>query len=1076
MMRIGKRLWGMMWVLLASAVLAAGRDYGEAFTALPAVRIAPSESGQAFAAVQLPAVARRPGFTAVLAFRVRAAHTTPRGWSHLMSLELNGKAVTPARFSGEVRLLFRGERMVDNYSSDPAKNQTEWWRNGRLLVFYSPEVGARLDPHATTALEEGLDYYLDAGDLLRADGENTLRLGYYLKRGALKNNPELLVERLRVVYVPDAELRKAQLRLKPGRQKDTAGRSFENAFVFNQALEIPPAPSGIASAACELPAVPARGGYVPVLRFDARIRNSALSGWHHYFFLKVNGVRLEKQMPSGAQRLLYRGETVSSTYESWSAAKGREWWGSGMLLAFFAPPSATLPDPHLLSARDEGFVYYLDISDCVHLSRIGADDRLEGGEPNLVEFGYSPAAGMIAKGMPLLLKDINIVYIPEAEMRKARPAIPLTRREQGEAAARLSFAGGTLQVNTTGGLEIAVGQDRFFVETRVSYAARPAMKFNRLAASKLEGEVGWKPEVRQVSADEAVVTAQGRDYAFRRRILRDGHRFRVVDTIANAGKGEIGLAVFEELSANQPARSDYRLAGLANARGAGYDAGVNPTVYAPGEHGAAVGLLVEDTLSRCKLEMGARANLLSVGIPAVGLPPGETLVREWAIYPRPENRGYYDFINQVRRDWKVNITVPGPSVSAEHAIPPATLKPAFLQVRPWFEYATGAGLSRDEFLAEVKPRMAALRKAYPGVVILASLETNLVPLDCTNLPWKDELPLTYGDRTNENSQYGIYASAEATRKLDALTPLRDSILRSADGRALLDTYFIYKKQALVNLMVQPDGGNARERQIHEQIDFCVDVAGFDGIYLDQFPPKPREGYSLDRWDGRSVTLNPDGTIATKFYSYAYKGVGARVRIIEKVRSKGVMFRCNGSPVSREEQGLGIVSFHEQENTRFDPMLFLDEKPPETISQVSAHLAPSPAVVILRPGRYTRDFALFPRLVTKGIILALRNGVLPYYYNVGPESAKVDCTLGNHCFPFTTVELHEGWLVGKERTITAVSGEYAVAGTRRPAVFSFDRNGYPKEATGVAITGGPGKWRAKVQLDDWNEVTILEVRD
>ena len=423
------------------------------------------------------------------------------------------------------------------------------------------------------------------------------------------------------------------------------------------------------------------------------------------------------------------------------------------------------------------------------------------------------------------------------------------------------------------------------------------------------------------------------------------------------------------------------------------------------------------------------------------------------------------------------MTLIGPTIAGEMDGWPESLRPAFKHIRPWFEFATGAMMNRDEYLAAVRPKIEMHKKAFPGIYVLAELEANLVPLNCENLAWKDELPLTYGDRTRPDSRYGAYATQSATAKIDAISPLKDSILRSADGRALLDSYFIYAGQPIVNLMVQPELNNARFRQILEQIDFLVDNAGFNGIYVDQFPPKPREGYSYDRWDGRSVTLQADGTIATKFYSYAYTGVSARVKIIEKVRAKGCLFRCNGSPVSKEEQAMRIFSFHEQENSRFEPMLFLDGKPPETISQVSAHLAPSPATMLLRPAHYTRDHSLFPRIVTKGIIMALRNGVIPYYYNLGSVGAGVNCDLGNHLFPFTTVELHEGFLIGAERTVTAVSGEFGLSGKKPPTIYCYDRDGNPKNPAGmVTVSGLPEHWTVSVKLDDWNAVAIMEVGD
>ena len=298
---------------------------------------------------------------------------------------------------------------------------------------------------------------------------------------------------------------------------------------------------------------------------------------------------------------------------------------------------------------------------------------------------------------------------------------------------------------------------------------------------------------------------------------------------------------------------------------------------------------------------------------------------------------------------------------------------------------------------------------------------------------------------------------------------------------MIDNYYVYKPIPLINLMVQPERGNYRYRRFFEQIDFLMDKAGFDGVYIDQFIPYIVGGFSEDRWDGCTVTLDESGRIKSKRYSYAITGAPARADIVKHVIQKGGYVITNGHPVSREEQNAGVLSFQEMENDLINPVFFMDQKPPECRWQAAGHLA-TPIILGLRPNLHQQSVTdgrdRRAEILTKGIITALRNGQLHYYYSTeipqtGPYAGGFE--LGNRMFPFTPVELHEGYLIGKERTITAISGVYTVGGKKAPLIRRFNLFGNPAEAD-CKVSGSPGSWQVECKLNDWNEVVVIEVQD
>ena len=62
--------------------------------------------------------------------------------------------------------------------------------------------------------------------------------------------------------------------------------------------------------------------------------------------------------------------------------------------------------------------------------------------------------------------------------------------------------------------------------------------------------------------------------------------------------------------------------------------------------------------------------------------------------------------------------------------------------------------------------------------------------------------------------------------------------------------------------------------------------------------------------------------------------------------------------------------------------------------------------------------------------AMKNGALYYHYN-----NQAACpTITTKMYPFTPVEIHSGWLLGRERILTTHSGEFPMSITRKEAGF------------------------------------------
>jgi hypothetical protein len=428
----------------------------------------------------------------------------------------------------------------------------------------------------------------------------------------------------------------------------------------------------------------------------------------------------------------------------------------------------------------------------------------------------------------------------------------------------------------------------------------------------------------------------------------------------------------------------------------------------------------------------------------------------------------------VRREWDVNFTIQGPF---QFDLPADARNHARLcAVGPWFDYNNGAGMSREKYLETYSKLVAERRKTHPNDILMPLLENNLVSVDTRTLPGGEKIPTSPAG--GPRGTYGLELTKEQTAVL-AATPYADSVIRTEDGRIVIDTH--YASAPYINLMLYPRRGNYRQKQYFDQIDFMMDKVGYRGIYIDQFslawgPLERMDRRTLEQWDGHTVDIDPKtGRIARRYTDCALVGADARADVLKHILGKGGVAVCNSFPCVRQTQSLPVFRFAEMENDAVDSLVSTDGKPPCLASEAKGHLA-SPIILGIRPERLgQRGKDHYGEIVTKAMIAGLRNGCLYYYYGSripaeGPGAG--DYGPGNHMFPFTPVELHSGWLLGKERLLTCVSGTYTWPGPKPPRCHRFDRAGREAAADFTVEPTADGH-RVTVKLDDWNEIAVVE---
>lgn len=639
-----------------------------------------------------------------------------------------------------------------------------------------------------------------------------------------------------------------------------------------------------------------------------------------------------------------------------------------------------------------------------------------------------------------------------------------------------------------GGLVIQAGEtaDLYLVQSWFSYPGSTTIQFNEFVTQGWTvGQAGvWAPSVT-LDGDTIIVTTTAATYTLERRIRLNGRRIEIHDTLTNTTSGNIGVEVGHSISSPGTPRTiringvDPRELGAPTpAPGQFSD---NPTVFI-GTTQSGVGLVAEDNAFRLESAGSTANNSVTFETAMLGIAVNTSYTMRWALYATGPD--YFDFINALRKDWNVNFTVDGPwdffsveSLYTEESRVAARLHLARKKIKlfalnPWFEYYSYWGLTREIYAERMQLGMEFIRSVEPDAKFLACVETNLTPVPLTF--FGNTIPSNWPIGRQNGGQYGQAATPCMTEVIKK-SPWADSVIYDKNGNVLLDAYYVqyYVDPSALNLMVYPTLDNYWQSQATEKISWLLDTVGFDGIYFDQFSyaggylkAGVKDRYTYNLWDGHTVTLNKRGQIDTQFADCALLSADARRVWIDMVLQRKKIPVCNTNPSVEQLQHLPTFRFMETPN--YNP---LNGVAPYSWrcakGQLGSPLAlGAPFFNMSMPSGETWN---------RAVIAGLRFGVLSYFYWTDfPADGPLGGGYGpmNNFFPFTPVELHEGWVLGKERLVTCVSGEFFWPNENQPTVLQFDRVGRERTPT-ADIVKTDGGYRINVRLDDWWEIAVIK---
>ena len=478
-------------------------------------------------------------------------------------------------------------------------------------------------------------------------------------------------------------------------------------------------------------------------------------------------------------------------------------------------------------------------------------------------------------------------------------------------------------------------------------------------------------------------------FTVKRQLERRGEWVVVRDTFTNLTDENLPLMRREEV---QMKVGRLWLGGLESGSVVGTSfSSSNPTVLGV-QGNTGIGLLPLDDVFQVHIKNYSTGNAIGLADENLVLKPKSTYTAEWAIVPVPTAK-YFDFVNATRRLLDVNFRIDG-SFAFMRA-DPAT-------IGKWDDRKT------IDFVRFKDAKYLCLGPNYPRHQGLIAHGTQLQKMDLSG--WKTAIARRHALLPDVKQTAYFHSFLDVWE--EAPEKYHDSRLLLADGSQGDYGQSPYK-------LFVPTLTNSYGAAVAKNIDLILDGMKLDGVYWDEFE-RSRYDYSYDPavWDGVSGDIDPRTMKLTRLKSsVTLLSLPWRLAQAKRIMERHVLITNGGAPYTRTMRSLRRPSFSE-----------------------------TGSITNLRAVQLFTPIALGDHLTERSeedayrvMVNALNYGALYYWYNdmtVNPTHH----TLTQYMFPFTPIELHQGYVIGQERIVTNKSGIFGWNDESGHEVHVYDETG------------------------------------
>jgi hypothetical protein len=556
-----------------------------------------------------------------------------------------------------------------------------------------------------------------------------------------------------------------------------------------------------------------------------------------------------------------------------------------------------------------------------------------------------------------------------------------------------------------------------------SYAATPQ------PGARIELTVAGEPlvlESRFSTPDGGWQTGSNRFFRHERQVSEHDEWLEVSDTFTNLTTENLPLIQEHRCDLGKRFRAAW-LAGLEMPAGNGNRSeGDNPSAYATTET-LGIGLFAHNDAFIVHVNQAAQNGVLSLSDREFYLQPGATYTATLAVVPttRPD---FWQFVNAARRAREVNFPLRWSFAFMYHEWP----------VYEWTDdtvrrFIDNKGANFVVQSNDVRNQRGQYARATDWLNADLALYRD----------FQKRIRSLYPDGSVNTGIY-YHCFLDTTRE-------NDEAYKADRGRDAAGNYMDYGGEGAYMHTFIPTLEPGHWGGVMEKVmSTILDDIRANGVFWDEFVYS-RVPYVYGQQDGVSADIDPEThrLLRTKG-SMTLVSLPFRVKMVDRILGEKRPFLINGAPHTRTMVDKHFMAFTET----------------GSMSNCRDMLLHSPVALgdHLTERKYADSYA--------NLHAALQHGCLFVWYTHIFHNHEAPT---KYFYPFTPIELHPGYVIGKERIVTAVSGYFGWGDASEYEAHCFDRDGKPTDAIRVPRVLRDGKAYAEVRLPEGCLAILVRVQ-
>ncbi|MBL7645711.1 MAG: hypothetical protein JNK74_05905 [Candidatus Hydrogenedentes bacterium] len=516
------------------------------------------------------------------------------------------------------------------------------------------------------------------------------------------------------------------------------------------------------------------------------------------------------------------------------------------------------------------------------------------------------------------------------------------------------------------------------------------------------------------------VTGSNDYFRHSRRVEERGEGVVVFDTFTNLTSENLGIMHRHQAKLGADLKRLW-IAGLEQSDQAGQaSTPANCTTFGASEKWG-LGLIASDDVFRVHSTNYGAEGSVGVADNNLVLPPGASYTAEWIAVPVPAP-DYYTFINIARRFMEANFVIEG-----------------------GFAFLRSGELTDVWSDEQVKNFLEWKDPEY----VCASIFSNYKGRYAHGTAFQQVEHESF--KKSFARWRGLYDATYMVYFHCFLDVTDEGVERYADARTLRPD----GKQADYGKEDQriylPMTGNLYGAEVRKNVDVILDEIGADGVYWDEHEYSSVQYHYGEPWDRISGDIDPKSMqVRGLKSSVTLLTEDWRVGLAKYIQSRGPLIG-NGAPYTRAMTALEFPCFVETGN----------------ITNCTLSHLYSPIAL----GDHLTEHSQQDAYAT--MLAALDYGCVYHWYN-DMTVTPTHPTITSQMFPITPLELHQGYIIGKERIVTKLSGRYGWGDASQHEVHVYNERGEEVPDFMAPFTTEEGKTWTELRIgEDWSAVIVRE---